>query len=110
MSEKEKSNKVHLATRSKKHVGMENKALDIRDVRLPLARIRRLMRVEEDARHVALEVPFLFAKVTEYFVQDLTAKAWEITKESGRSIVRYEDIFKAVRSADIYDFLLQIVP
>lgn len=82
----------------------------MRDVKLPLARIRRLMRVEEDARHVALEVPFLFAKVTECFVEDLTAKTWQITQGRGRSIVKCEDILKAIRSSDLYDFLLHIVP
>lgn len=77
---------------------------------LPLARIKRLMKVEEDVKMVASEVPILFSKVTEKFVEDLTLRAWINTEENKRRILQKNDLSFASRTSDMFDFLIYIIP
>ena len=83
--------------------------LNFKSVKLPLARIKRLMKVEEDVKIIAQEVPILFAFVTEKFIEDLTLRAWLYTKEGKRKILQGTDIFKAVKTTKMYDFLRQML-
>ncbi|KAL0266131.1 UNVERIFIED_CONTAM: hypothetical protein PYX00_011847 [Menopon gallinae] len=93
----------------RKHMEADSEQLSTRSPMLPLARIKRLMKIEEDADHIASEVLFLYSKVTEAFIEVLTVKAWQITVADGRRIIQFMDLARAIRSADIYDFLLYIV-
>ena len=93
----------------KKHAEVEENPLALGDMMLPVARIRKLMKVEEDVKNIALEVPFLYAKITEVFVEELTIRAWKVTKGNRRCIIQYVDLYEAIKSADIYDFLLYII-
>lgn len=93
----------------KKHADIDRNKLDIKKQSLPLARIRRLMKVEENIKNIALEVPFLYAAITEVFIEELTIRAWKITKENRRCIIQYEDLYGAVKSDEMYDFLLYII-
>lgn len=77
---------------------------------LPLARIKRLMKIEEDVRMVASEVPVLFSLVADVFVQELTLRAWIHTEESKRRILQRGDVSAAVKTSPMYDFLVYIVP
>lgn len=77
---------------------------------LPLARIKRLMKVEEEIKMVASEVPILFSLVTEVFIEDLTLRAWLNTDENKRRILQKNDISFATKTSDMYDFLIYIVP
>lgn len=77
---------------------------------LPLARIKRLMKVEEDVKMVASEVPVLFSLVTEKFVEELTLRAWLNTEENKRRILQKNDIGFALRTSEVFDFLIYIVP
>ncbi|RVD90537.1 CCAAT-binding factor, subunit C (HAP5) [Tubulinosema ratisbonensis] len=83
---------------------------NFKDVKLPLARIKRLMKVEEGARMVASEVPILFSKVTEAFIEELTIRAWTNTDENKRRILQRSDISAAIKTSDMYDFLIYIAP
>lgn len=78
-------------------------------LKLPLARIKRLMRVEEGANHIASEVLFLYSKVTEVFIEVLTIKAWKSTEADGRRIIQFIDLARAIKSTETYDFLLYIL-
>lgn len=82
----------------------------LRSFSLPLARIKRLMKVEEDVKMVASEVPILFSKVTEKFVEELTLRAWLNTEENKRRILQKNDLGFAARTSDMFDFLIYIVP
>lgn len=77
---------------------------------LPLARIKRLMKVEEDVKMVASEVPILFSKITEKFVEELTLRAWLNTEENKRRILQKNDLSFASRTSDMFDFLIYIMP
>lgn len=92
----------------KKNLKVLDIPVEIKNHKLPLARIKRLMRIEEGIKNIAVEVPLLYSKITEVFIEDLTIKAWHFTEKSKRCIIKYEDMLKAVKSSDIYDFLLYI--
>lgn len=83
--------------------------LNFKSVKLPLARIKRLMKVEENVKIIAQEVPVLFALVTEKFVEELTLRAWMHTKEGKRKILQGSDVTKAVKTTHMYDFLGEII-
>jgi nuclear transcription factor Y, gamma len=82
----------------------------LKDLNLPLARIKRLMKVEEGVRMVASEVPVLFSIVTEKFIEELTLRAWIHTEENKRRILQKSDLTAAVKTSEMYDFLIYIIP
>mmetsp|Transcript_17716 Transcript_17716/g.37102 ORF Transcript_17716/g.37102 Transcript_17716/m.37102 type:complete len:111 (-) Transcript_17716:12-344(-) len=43
---------------------------------LPLARIKRIMKSDEDVRMISAEAPVLFAKACEMFILELTLRSW----------------------------------
>jgi len=81
-----------------------------RKLNLPLARIKRLIKVEEDVRMVASEVPILFSLLAEVFVEELTLRSWINMDEHNRRILQRVDIGAAIKTSQMYDFLLDIVP
>lgn len=88
----------------------EEDKLNLKDIILPLARIKRLMKVEEGVRMVASEVPIIFSLVAEKFVEELTLRAWINTEENKRRILQMNDISVAVKTSEMFDFLVYIVP
>ena len=72
---------------------------------LPLARIKRIMKSDEDVRMISAEAPVLFAKACEIFVLDLSIKAWGAAERNKRRTLQKEDIDEAIRTTDIFDFL-----
>ncbi|ALC48691.1 Nf-YC, partial [Drosophila busckii] len=77
---------------------------------LPLARIKKIMKLDENAKMIAGEAPLLFAKACEYFIQELTMRAWVHTEESRRRTLQRSDIAQAIANYDQFDFLIDIVP
>ncbi|AFN82977.1 CCAAT box binding factor subunit C [Encephalitozoon romaleae SJ-2008] len=82
----------------------------LKDLNLPLARIKRLMKIEEGVRMVASEVPVLFSMITEKFIEELTLRAWINTEENKRRILQKSDLTAAVKTSEMFDFLVYIVP
>ena len=89
---------------------VNNTRFNVKKCKLPLARIKRLMKVEEDVKMVAAEVPALFSFVTEIFVQELSFRAWMCTEDGIRKILQTSDIGFAIKTSSMYDFLTYIVP
>lgn len=79
------------------------------DSKLPIARIKKLMKIEEDVKNIAIEVPFLFSKITEHFVEELSMTSWMNTETDNRRTIQSEDIIKAIKSDEFYDFLIYVV-
>ncbi|KAL5222701.1 hypothetical protein ABZP36_027414 [Zizania latifolia] len=77
---------------------------------LPLARIKRIMKADEDVKMIAGEAPAIFAKACEMFILDLTVRAWQHTEENKRRILQKNDITAAARRTDIFDFLMDVMP
>jgi len=78
--------------------------------KLPLARIKKIMKSDEDVRMISAEAPILFAKACEMFIIELTIRSWIHTEEGKRRTLQRNDIASAISKTDIFDFLIDIVP
>ncbi|OAY80762.1 Nuclear transcription factor Y subunit C-3 [Ananas comosus] len=85
------------------------RTVDVREHILPLARIKRIMKADEDVRMVAAEAPALFARACEMFIVDLTFRAWAHAHENRRRTLQRADVAVAVARTDVFDFLLDVV-
>ncbi|CAM6102726.1 unnamed protein product [Calypogeia fissa] len=83
---------------------------DFKTHQLPLARIKKIMKADEDVKMIAAEAPVVFAKASEMFILELTLRSWMHTEENKRRTLQKNDIAASVARADIFDFLLDIVP
>ncbi|KFM24506.1 Nuclear transcription factor Y subunit C-2 [Auxenochlorella protothecoides] len=81
---------------------------------LPLARIKKIMKSDEDVRMISAEAPVLFAKASgctaacEFFVLELTQRAWQAAEENKRRTLQRNDVAMAIQHIDVFDFLLDI--
>ena len=51
---------------------------------LPLARIKKIMKTDEEVKMISSEAPLLFAKACELFILELSMRAWIHTEEAKR--------------------------
>lgn len=75
---------------------------------LPLARIKRIMKSDEDVRMISAEAPVLFAKACEIFILELSIRAWGAAEKQKRRTLQKEDIEAAIKNTDIFDFLVNL--
>ncbi|OQR84217.1 nuclear transcription factor Y subunit [Achlya hypogyna] len=85
-------------------------ARDFKTHQLPLARIKKIMKSDEDVRMISAEAPVLFAKACEMFILELSLRAWIHTEENKRRTLQRNDIAMAITKTDTFDFLIDIVP
>ncbi|KQJ93544.1 nuclear transcription factor Y subunit C-4 [Brachypodium distachyon] len=85
-------------------------AADFKNHTLPLARIKKIMKADEDVRMISAEAPVVFAKACEVFILELTLRSWMHTEENKRRTLQKNDIAAAITRTDIYDFLVDIIP
>ncbi|KAK9086105.1 hypothetical protein Sjap_026516 [Stephania japonica] len=83
---------------------------DFKNHSLPLARIKKIMKADEDVRMISAEAPIVFAKACEMFILELTLRSWIHTEENKRRTLQKSDIASAITRTDIFDFLVDIVP
>ncbi|KAH7645278.1 uncharacterized protein LOC124494879 isoform X2 [Dermatophagoides farinae] len=83
---------------------------DFRNQELPLARIKKIMKLDEDVQMISAEAPVLFAKAVEMFIAELSLRAWINTEENKRRTLQRNDISTAISKYDQFDFLIDIVP
>ncbi|KAK3156110.1 hypothetical protein QOZ80_2AG0102940 [Eleusine coracana subsp. coracana] len=83
---------------------------DFKNHSLPLARIKKIMKADEDVRMISAEAPVVFAKACEVFILELTLRSWMHTEENKRRTLQKNDIAAAITRTDIYDFLVDIIP
>ncbi|CAH9071884.1 unnamed protein product [Cuscuta epithymum] len=83
---------------------------DFKNHSLPLARIKKIMKADEDVRMISAEAPVVFARACEMFILELTLRAWSHTEENKRRTLQKNDIAAAITRTDIFDFLVDIVP
>ncbi|XP_077253427.1 nuclear transcription factor Y subunit C-2-like [Tasmannia lanceolata] len=84
--------------------------MDFKNHSLPLARIKKIMKADEDVRMISAEAPVVFAKACEMFILELTLRSWIHTEENKRRTLQKNDIAAAITRTDIFDFLVDIVP
>ena len=87
----------------------EAPSVDIRELELPLARIKRIMKSDEDVRMISAEAPVLFAKACEMFILELTLRSWFYSEKNKRRTLQKEDIQTAIRKTEIFDFLVDVI-
>ncbi|KAI8927192.1 histone-fold-containing protein, partial [Entophlyctis helioformis] len=83
---------------------------DFKTHNLPLARIKRVMKADEDVKMISGEAPIVFGKACEMFILELTMRAWHCTDDNKRRTLQKSDIVSAIAKSDMYDFLIDIVP
>ncbi|KAK9811600.1 hypothetical protein WJX72_006778 [[Myrmecia] bisecta] len=87
-----------------------NDPAEFKNHQLPLARIKKIMKSDEDVRMISAEAPVLFAKACEMFILELTLRSWSHSEENKRRTLQRNDIAAAITRTDIFDFLVDIVP
>ncbi|KAI2801545.1 hypothetical protein BLOT_011099 [Blomia tropicalis] len=83
---------------------------DFRNPELPLARIKKIMKLDENVKMISGEAPVLFAKAVEIFIAELSLRAWVITENNKRRTLQRNDISVGISKFDVFDFLIDIVP
>ena len=83
---------------------------DFKSHSIPFARIRKVMKTDEEVKMISSEAPIIFAKACEIFITELTMRAWCIAEKSKRRTLQKNDIAEALKKSDIFDFLIDIVP
>ncbi|KAI8916059.1 CCAAT binding transcription factor component [Gorgonomyces haynaldii] len=84
---------------------MEQGNMDFKYHQLPLARIKKIMKSDEDVKNMMIsgEVPILFSKACEIFILELTLRSWIQTEENKRRTLQKMDVSSAVSKSDMYD-------
>lgn len=75
---------------------------------LPLARIKRIMKSDEDVRMISAEAPVLFAKACEMFILELSLRANAAAEKSKRRTLQREDVDAAIKRCKVFDFLMDL--
>ena len=75
---------------------------------LPLARIKRIMKSDEDVRMISAEAPVLFAKACELFILELSLRGWGAAEKAKRRTLQKEDIDSAIVDTATFDFLVDL--
>ncbi|KAL5543716.1 hypothetical protein UlMin_007500 [Ulmus minor] len=83
---------------------------DFKNHSLPLARIKKIMKADEDIRMISAEAPVIFAKACEMFILELTLRSWIHTEENKRRTLQKNDIAAAISRTDVFDFLVDVIP
>ncbi|KAK8968533.1 Nuclear transcription factor Y subunit C-2 [Platanthera guangdongensis] len=83
---------------------------DFKNHNLPLARIKKIMKADEDVKMIAAETPVLFSKACEMFILELTYRAWSQAEGSKRRTLQRSDVSSAIAVTPSFDFLVEIVP
>lgn len=77
---------------------------------LPLARIKKVMKNDDEVKMISAEAPILFSRACEIFISDLTCRAFMVAEENKRRTIQRSDIANAIARSDLFDFLIDIVP
>jgi len=99
--------KGQLEEMQKLPIGTEHEFKNHND--LPLARIKRIMKSDEDVRMISAEAPVLFAKACEMFILELTLRSWNYSESSKRKTLQKEDLQEAIKKTDVFDFLVDVI-
>jgi histone H3/H4 len=67
---------------------------------MPLARVKKIMRMDEDIKMISAEVPVLFSKAASIFIKELTLRAWLQTEEAKRRTLQVSGL--AFSTQDVF--------
>ena len=72
---------------------------------LPLARIKKIMKENEDVRMISGEAPLVFSKACELIISELAIYSWSKTDSSRRRTIKQGDVFECIEDNHLFDFL-----
>lgn len=70
--------------------------MDLKNQVLPLARIKKIMKLDDEVKMISAEAPMLFAKAAEIFIHELTLRAWVHTEDNKRRTLQVRHL-KSIR-------------
>ncbi|CAL9199328.1 unnamed protein product, partial [Musa hybrid cultivar] len=82
---------------------------DYKQHQLPLARIKRIMKLDGAAKMVSSDTPIIFAKACELFILELTVRSWLHAEQCKRLTIRRTDVAGAICHADMLNFLVDML-
>jgi nuclear transcription factor Y, gamma len=76
---------------------------------LPLARIKKIMKLDEDVRMISSEAPVLFAKACELFILEVSLRAWAYSEANKRRTLQQSDLVHAIcnHENEVFEFLVR---
>ncbi|KAK3922287.1 DNA polymerase epsilon subunit 4 [Frankliniella fusca] len=74
-------------------------------VKLPLSRIKSIIKMDPDVNLASQEAVFLIAKATELFIESLARESYTHTAQSKKKTVQKKDVDAAISSSDSLLFL-----
>ncbi|PLB42224.1 histone-fold domain-containing protein [Aspergillus candidus] len=79
---------------------------------LPIARIKKIIQLDDDIVQCSSNATFVIAMATEQFIQHLTAQAHNVVKSERkpRKGIQYKDLATAVSRIDNLEFLSDVIP
>jgi histone H3/H4 len=80
--------------------------LDLGQHQVPLARIRRIMKEEDELSAgimISATAPAMLAKACELFVEEMTTRSWVHTEHGRRKTLKKDDLIDCVSRVDMYD-------
>ncbi|WVY93051.1 hypothetical protein V8G54_032139 [Vigna mungo] len=83
---------------------------DLKSHSLPLSRIKKIMKFDEDVKMVSSEATMLLGKACELFIMELTMRSWAHVEDDKRKIIKKTDVASAISMNDMFDFLVDVVP
>lgn len=83
----------------------KDKTVDNRLLRLPLARVKHLMKLDPDVAIISQECSVLITKATELFIESLAREAFTHTAQAKKKTVQKRDVDAAIGAIDALMFL-----
>ncbi|CAG8534673.1 11548_t:CDS:2 [Funneliformis caledonium] len=77
---------------------------------LPIARVKRIIKLDEEITTIGTDSTFLIAIAAELFVDYFVKKGVEQAKSDRRKVIQYEDMANLVKNNENLEFLQDIVP
>ncbi|GES99418.1 histone-like transcription factor [Rhizophagus clarus] len=77
---------------------------------LPIARVKRIIKLDEEITTIGTDTTFLIAIAAELFVDYFVKKGSDRAKSERRKTIRYEDMANIVKEDENLEFLQDIVP
>ncbi|KAI9012961.1 H2A super protein [Gaertneriomyces sp. JEL0708] len=77
--------------------------------KFPVARIKKIMRLDDEVGKVALVTPIMISKALELFMESLITEACKITREREAKKVTPHHLKRAIMETEQFDFLRELV-
>ncbi|CAB3242972.1 unnamed protein product [Arctia plantaginis] len=84
---------------------VQNKSEAIRSTRLPIARIKNIMKMDPDVSVVSGDAVFLVTKATELFLETIAKETYAYTATNKRKIIAKKDFDLVINKVDCLCFL-----